>query len=142
MPQARRAASIAVHRHRIPGAQNRADEWKPEERITRQKVDGPRQACADQGRVEETFVIRGEEDGAILGHALRIENAQSEVRRKKRSEENLGDEVTGIHGAVPSLASIDSRISLLVSAEVNRELLITVAPNGIISGATARWLSR
>ena len=37
---------------------------------------------------------------------------------------------------------ISARISPLVCSEVRFELLMTFAPSAIISGATARWLSR
>ena len=57
LPQPGSPTAFAVHGDRIPRAQNRADQRKTKERVARQIVDGARETCANQRRVEKARVI-------------------------------------------------------------------------------------
>ena len=65
--QSFRAAAIAVHRHGIPRAQQRADAGKTEQRFAREIIDVAPQAGTDQRRIEKTRVVRGQNHAAVNG---------------------------------------------------------------------------
>ena len=60
------------------------------------------------------------------------------LKRKEESAQRPAEAVNELHGLAARRFRISAMISPLVCSELRRELLITMAPSGTMSGAAAR----
>ena len=108
-------------------------------------------------------MVAGKDDRTVQRDSLGVAKAAAKIRGEDQSKERPTDPVAEVHpkfsskirdraatvrrprylfSCILSFRFTSAMIIALVSSEVMVELLMTVAPSGIISGAAARWLSR
>src|SRR5689334_24259321 len=105
-------------------------------------MDSARQRGSDERRVEEARVIGRQDHRSRARNAFRIIDAPAKIQPEEYSQEQPRRAIADFHCAASSRFLICSMISALVSSGLISELLMTIAPSEIMSGAAARWLSR
>jgi hypothetical protein len=137
--QSRGAAAVAVDGDDVPGAKHGAEDGESEEVFASEVTDGAGEGCADERGVEETAMIGGEDSGSGVRDVLGAFDVPTAVEPEEGAEEPPRDAIDEFHAW---RFRISSRIRAVVCSEERPELLMTVAPSGIMRGAAARWLSR
>src|SRR5207249_10143470 len=136
------ASALAVHRHAVDRPQDGADHREGKERFGGQVIDLPFDTGADQRRVKKAGVIGGQDNRPLERYPLRMVHPPMKIGGESEPAEEPAEAVGELHFRAANRFRTSPMISPLVCSEVSRELLMTIAPSGIISGAVARWLSR
>jgi hypothetical protein len=95
--QARHRPRVRIDRHDVPEAEKTAESREAEQGFARQHDHGPRQAGADQRRVDETDVVGGQDHRSLLRHPPGIEDPPAEIDGEDSPEKTPARSIPETH---------------------------------------------
>ena len=86
----------AVHRHDVPGTQECPNNRDGEQRFASQEIDGALDAGADQGWIQETGMVAGQNDRIVQGHPFGMIDAPPEITGEREAKQSPEKAITWV----------------------------------------------